>query len=357
MRVALFCHSLVSDWRHGNAHFLRGVASELLARGHELSIFEPCDAWSLRNLYRDHGLEPLLDFQEYFPGLWSKRYRSESLDLDKELDGVELVLVQDWCDSKLVERPGEHRSRARSYRLFYHATHRRPPDEAVGLGGAALDGYDGVLASSEKLARQYDERGRAPKSWVWHEAADTRLFRPLPRHERAGDLVWFGSWCDEAHARELDEFLIGPAHRLDLSAVVHGARYPAEAVERLRGQGLSYGGWLANYLVPEAFARFAVTVQVPRGAQPIGTFEALACGIPLVSAPCDDAESLFRPGEDYLLARDGAEMQRHLRRLLRDQDEARALADAGLATVRARHTCAHRVDELLGLARSLLLPT
>ena len=24
--VVIFCHSLVSDWNHGNAHFLRGVA-------------------------------------------------------------------------------------------------------------------------------------------------------------------------------------------------------------------------------------------------------------------------------------------------------------------------------------------
>jgi hypothetical protein len=31
MRVVIFCHSLVSDWNHGNAHFLRGVARELLA--------------------------------------------------------------------------------------------------------------------------------------------------------------------------------------------------------------------------------------------------------------------------------------------------------------------------------------
>ena len=30
-RLALFCHSLRSDWNHGNAHFLRGVVSELQA--------------------------------------------------------------------------------------------------------------------------------------------------------------------------------------------------------------------------------------------------------------------------------------------------------------------------------------
>ena len=33
MRVVIFCHSLLSDWNHGNAHFLRGVATELVARG------------------------------------------------------------------------------------------------------------------------------------------------------------------------------------------------------------------------------------------------------------------------------------------------------------------------------------
>jgi hypothetical protein len=45
MRVVLFYHSLVSDWNHGNAHFLRGVASELIARGHEVAIYEPADGW------------------------------------------------------------------------------------------------------------------------------------------------------------------------------------------------------------------------------------------------------------------------------------------------------------------------
>ena len=32
----LYTHSFVSDWNHGNAHFLRGVARELQARGHDV---------------------------------------------------------------------------------------------------------------------------------------------------------------------------------------------------------------------------------------------------------------------------------------------------------------------------------
>ena len=36
MRTVIFCHSLISDWNHGNAHFLRGIAGELQAQQREL---------------------------------------------------------------------------------------------------------------------------------------------------------------------------------------------------------------------------------------------------------------------------------------------------------------------------------
>ena len=109
--------------------------------------------------------------------------------------------------------------------------------------------------------------------------------------------------------------------------------------------------------MPEVFARYRVTVHVPRGpyveALPgiptIRQFEALACGIPLVSAPWEDVEGLFTPGRDYLVARDGVEMKRHLRAVLSDPGLARELAEHGLRTILDRHTCAHRVDELLGI--------
>jgi spore maturation protein CgeB len=103
------------------------------------------------------------------------------------------------------------------------------------------------------------------------------------------------------------------------------------------------------------FARHFATVHVPRrfyatllpGIPTIRVFEALACGIPLASAPWEDTEGLFRPGEDFLVAKDGAEMERHLRALAHDADLRRALAANGLATVRSRHSCAQRADELL----------
>jgi spore maturation protein CgeB len=57
---------------------------------------------------------------------------------------------------------------------------------------------------------------------------------------------------------------------------------------------------------------------------------------------------------DYLVARDGDHMQRHLLTLLRDPVLASAMAEHGRRTILARHTCAHRVDELLNIYAELV---
>ena len=85
------------------------------------------------------------------------------------------------------------------------------------------------------------------------------------------------------------------------------------------------------------------------GIPTIRPFEALACGIPLVCSPWDDVEGLFTPGRDFLVARDGKEMTNHLRALIADEKFAQELADHGLRTIWSRHTCAHRVSELLAI--------
>jgi hypothetical protein len=43
--------------------------------------------------------------------------------------------------------------------------------------------------------------------------------------------------------------------------------------------------------------------------------------------------------------------------VVRDGDLARHLAQHGRATILARHTCCHRVDELLAIARELKVDT
>jgi spore maturation protein CgeB len=360
MRVVMFYHSLRSDWNHGNAHFLRGVATELLGRGHDVIVYEPADAWSVQNLVADRGAAALDGYRRAYPTLDSTRYTPATLDLGDALDGADLVLVHEWNDHDLVRRIGEYRRETKAVRVLFHDTHHRAVTEPASMASYDLRHYDGVLAFGRAIRDLYLARRWAQRAWVWHEAADVRVFKP--RAERpVDDLVWIGNWGDDERTAELREFLIRPVKELGLRARVYGVRYPDEARHMLADAGIEYRGWLPNYDAPAAFARARLTVHVPRrpyvralpGIPTIRVFEALACGIPLISAPWDDVENLFTPGVDYLVARDGAEMKARMRELLNDPARARALAAHGRRTILARHTCAHRVDELLGVAREI----
>jgi spore maturation protein CgeB len=362
VKVVIFCHSLVSDWNHGNAHFLRGISAELIARGHEVSVLEPRGGWSRSNLVRAQGETPVRAFACHFPELSSAEYDLETLDLDRELDHADLVLVHEWSEPQLVARIGRHRQAAGGYRLLFHDTHHRAVTAPREMARFDLTHYDGVLAFGEVIRRLYIARGWTQRAWTWHEAADTRVFSPHPSVPRPGDIVWVGNWGDGERAHELQEFLLGPARELRLDGSVHGVRYPWGARLRVRWSGLRYCGWIANHRAPALFARHRVTVHVPRrpyvqalpGIPTIRVFEALACGIPLVCAPWEDAEGLFRPGHDFLQVADGREMTRALREVIRDRALAATLRERGLAAIQARHTCAHRVDELLAIHDSLI---
>jgi spore maturation protein CgeB len=224
-----------------------------------------------------------------------------------------------------------------------------------------LSGYDGVLAFGAALADVYARQGWGARAFVWHEAADARLFHPPSNKMQRRGIVWIGNWGDDERTVELQEFLVEPVARLRLSARVHGVRYPREARRTLHEAGIEFAGYLANFRAADEFAAARATVHIPRrpyvrmlpGIPTIRVFEALACGIPLVCAPWDDAEGLFTAGDDFLLARNGDEMRRHLCAILHDPGLAAELSRHGRATIEARHNCAHRVDELLAICRTL----
>lgn len=355
MRVILYVHSLVSDWNHGNAHFLRGVARELVADRHDVLALEPEDGWSRANLLADQGEAPLEAFAALFPELRSATY-GPGFDHAAALGGADLAIAHEWTDPAVLAELGRLR-REGDFTLLFHDTHHRAVSAAEAIAGLAIAECDAVLAFGESLAERYRAHGWGRQVAVWHEAADVRRFRPPDTDvARDGDLIWIGNWGDGERAAELEEFLFGPARRLGLRGEVRGVRYPPEALAKLAETGLAYRGWIANAEVPEAFARFKATVHVPRrpyaealpGIPTIRMFEALACGIPLVAAPWQDSEGLFRDG-DYLEAATGAAMTRHLRMLRDDPAAGAEIAARGLATVRARHTCRHRVEELYRL--------
>lgn len=179
MRIVMFYHSLLSDWNHGNAHFLRGVVSELGSRNHEVHVYEPKDAWSLENLLTEHGEEPIKRFYAAYPSLESTRYDLKTLDLDEVLDDADLVIVHEWNAHELVQRVGKHRASVGGYRLLFHDTHHRSVSDRSSMAAYDLSNYDGVLAYGSVIRDIYLSQGWIPRAWTWHEAADTRVFHPI----------------------------------------------------------------------------------------------------------------------------------------------------------------------------------
>ena len=363
MRIAFFVHSIASDWNHGNAHFLRGLMSALADRGHRITSWERVGAWSAMHLVEDGGTAPIVRFAREFPEIRVRCYGGGPGLRERVAGAVgeaDLVIVHEWNDPDVVGLVGLEARRQGGIPVLFHDTHHRPVSAPHAIAALPLERYDGVLAFGESLRCVYRQAFGIERTWTFHEAADVRRFRPLER-SRDTDVLWIGNWGDEERSDALRRFWLGAAGRLpELRFDAWGARYPDSALREVEEAGVRFNGWAPSLDVPELFARTRATLHIPRrlyverlpGIPTIRVFEALACGVPLVSTPWRDSEGLFRPG-DYTVVETPDEMVEALRRIVRDPAAAAEQAERGLATIRDRHTCDHRAEQLMEIVDGL----
>jgi spore maturation protein CgeB len=364
LRISYFAHSVRSDWNNGNAHFLRGLLRALRCQGAEVTVYEPESAWSIENLRAEKdGARAIDSFVERFSDLNVQTYSAdESKELWRErVRGSELVVLHEWNSSQLARILVELKDEL-GYKLLFHDTHHRASSSPESFAEFRLKDFDGVLAFGKALELVYRERFGIQNVWTFHEAADTTNFHPLPETEREPVVVWIGNWGDGERSREINDYLLTPARRLapEFRTRIYGVRYPPEGIEALRGHGVEYAGYLPNLDAPRVYAGARLTVHIPRqqysqvmtGIPTIRVFEALACGIPLVSAPWCDAEQLFRKA-DFAMAQSPTEMLEAMQQLLREPALAEEQAACGLETVLARHTCKNRAEQLTEIYEEL----
>lgn len=367
MKIVIFAHSVVSDWSHGNAHFLRGLMRALAHRGHEVVACERWRNWATDSLFEERGAGPIVEFARLFPDLDLRMYGPWDgivEEVDELTRGADLVLVHEFNEPELVGAVAQVRRRRGDFAVLFHDTHHRAVTVPDQIARFDLRHYDGVLAYGEALAEVYRRDYGVARAWSFHEAADITVFRPLER-DRTDDVIWIGNWGDEERTREIRDYLVQSARLLpELRFAVHGVRYPDEGRREIEAAGIEFRGWIANHRVPEAFARAKMTLHIPRGPYldllpgipTIRPFEAMACGIPLVSTPWDDREGLFREGRDYLMVGSPPEMRNHMQRLARDEDARQRLAESGLERIRSRHTCDHRAEQLEAIFDEVAAP-
>lgn len=386
----MFAHSWISDWNHGNCHFLRGLARALVARGHAVRLYEPAPVpsggWSLGHLLTEpnataaiaafHRTYPELDVGFFHPSGRPLRLAPALAaasparvvdDLAGELRHADLVFVNEWTDADTVAALLRLRRRC-GFLLLWHDAHHRACSQPEAFAPFRLHRFDAVLAFGEALRQLYERRLRVRRAYCFHEAADVSVFAPLPARidngaADADDVVWIGNWGDEERTAELDTYLLAPAAALRhlVRVAAFGVRYPVTACERLAAAGIGYRGYLPNLAAPDRYARAQLTVHIPRrpyagplgGIPTIRVFEALASGIALVCAPWQDQERLFQPGDDYWIATSADEMAHLWMQLLRHPAQRIELVRHGRATVLGHHTCAHRAQALESICRDL----
>lgn len=366
LRIAYIAHSLRSDWNNGNAHFLRGLLRALVSMGHDVIAFEPCTEWSIENLREETlGERSLQQFAELYPDLTISTFRADdaqsALWWKTALRARDVVIFHEWNSPALAQMLLGLREECQ-FRLLFHDTHHRASSSPEQIRLFGTDRFDGVLCFGDSLRHIYESRFGIRRVWTLHEAADTTIFRPHAHAEKAEDVIWIGNWGDGERTREITEFLLEPARTLhNRSFCIYGVRYPEEGLNALEQAGVRYGGYLPNLQAPQAYAAARLTIHIPRqqysramdGIPTIRVFEALACGIPLISAPWRDSEHLFNEG-DFVFVRNAMEMRRAMLLLLDNPAEAEAQTLRGLTTILSRHTCRHRAEELTEICEEIL---
>lgn len=367
--IAYFAHAVRADWNNGNAHFLRGLVRALGHCGHEVRVFEPAEGWSIQNLREEQaGPRALRDFEATYPDLQVTAYDAQGADKFDDLARwsqllreTDIVILHEWNPPQLAHLLLALRAALR-FRLLFHDTHHRASSSPEQIRLFGVDRFDGVLAYGEALRSIYRERFNLARAWTLHEAADTTVFRAVAQTRKCSDVVWIGNWGDDERSAEICKYLLRPAAELpEYRFTVYGVRYPQQALSALEYARVGYGGYLPNLQGPAVYAAARATVHIPRqqyvqaltGIPTIRVFEALACGIPLVSAPWQDTERLFREN-DFRLVGSTQEMIAALQSLFSDPKEAKAQAARGLETVLARHTCRHRAEQLSSICEEVL---
>ena len=225
-----------------------------------------------------------------------------------------------WCWSTSGTSPSwsprsaERRARGRRFTLLFHDTHHRAVTEPE--AHRPLRPRRATTACSPSAtccASSTCARGWARRAWTWHEAADTRALPPARRASSA-EATWSGSATGatasappsctsscSSRCRRLGLRGARPRRALPGEALQRAGATPASSYARLAAEPPGAAASSPATASPSTCRAGPTSRRCP-ASPPSASFEALACGIPLVSAPWDDAEGLFPPGRDFLVA-------------------------------------------------------
>jgi spore maturation protein CgeB len=348
MKMAFFGSSLVSAYWNGACTYYRGIVRALDARGHRVTFYEP-DAFD-RQAHRDIDDPAWAEVVVYEPR--DERAVREVVAGAADADVVVKASGVGVFDAVLEEAVAE--LEGPEARIFWDvdapATLGAMEEDAASPLRALIPAYDMVLTygGGRPVIDRYLALGARSCTPVYN-ALDPETHHPEPpRPDLACDLAFLGNRLPDREAR-VEEFFFG-------------------AVEALPGRSFLLGGngWedrvagLANvrclgHVAPgdhNALNRSALAVlnvsresMAANGWSPATrVFEAAGAGACLITDEWQGVEDFLAPGTEVLVARDGAAVAELLAGL--DPDRARAIGEAALERVLAKHTYDRRAEQV-----------
>jgi spore maturation protein CgeB len=351
MKIAFYGSSLLSSYWNGAATYYRGLLRDLAGRGYDITFYEP-DAFD-RQQHRDMDPPDWAKVVVYSATEEAARAviaEAAAADIVVKASGVGVF------DDLLLEGVVAS-SRPDAVRIFWdvdapatlaelaarpeHALHRALPllDMVLTYGGGppVVDAYT-----------RFGARFCTPI----YNALDPTTHHPVPADERfACDLSFLGNRLPDREAR-VEEFFLKPAALLPARAFLIAGNGWADKPMPPNVRVLGHVGTRehnAFNTTPIAVLNIARDSMAGTGYSPATrVFEAAGAGACLITDAWVGIELFLEPGEEVLVAHDGAEVAALLGSLTRER--AQTIGDAARRRVLRDHTYAPRgaeVDRIL----------
>ena len=348
LRLVFIGLSITSSWGNGHATNYRALLRALHARGHDVLFLERDVSW-----YRDTADMPEPSFARL--GLY-KSLSELRAAYRREIASADAVVLGSFVPEGHEVSRWVHAT-AKGITAFYDidtpvtlAKLERGDHEY--LSPDVIPGFDLYLSfTGGPTLRTIERRYGSPRARAFYCLVDPDLYRPDPSARIDVDLGYIGTYSDDRQPA-LERLLIEPARRAaQRKFAVAGPQYPETIewpgnVERI--EHLPPSGHRAFYCGQRFTLNITRADMVRAGYSPsVRLFEAAACGTPIISDRWSGIETIFRPGEEILLADTAGDVLSYLRDIS-DAQRAR-IAAAARRRVLAEHTAGKRAEQFLDL--------
>jgi spore maturation protein CgeB len=348
MRIAFFGSSLVSAYWNGACTYYRGIVRALDARGHRVTFYEP-DAFD-RQAHRDIDDPGWAEVVVYEPSdeRAVRAVVAGAADADVVVKASGVGVFDAVLEEAVAELEGPEA------RIFWDVD---APATLAAMEGdpqnplrELIPRYEMVFTygGGRPVIDRYLALGARSCTPIYN-ALDPETHHPEPpRPELACDLAFLGNRLPDREAR-VEEFFFGAVEALPQRSFLLGGN---GWEDRVAGLGnVRYLGHVPpgdhNALNRSALAVLNVSREsmATNGWSPATrVFEAAGAGACLVTDEWQGIEDFLAPGDEVLVARDGAEVAELLAGL--DPERARAIGAAALERVLAEHTYDRRAEQV-----------